>query len=571
MSKRIIGDAPCPNCRSMGRDSKGNHLILFEGEDGSVFAKCPKCGHYERDGSKVEHNAKKVWNEDELRERLEEIQSYPIRTLTDRRIPDWVCEHYGVRVGLSELDGDTIVEHYYPRFNEEMQIQRYNVRVCEPKGFYSIGPQGLPFGIDTLYVKDCSRVKLFITEDELSTMSSYRVLKEFAKEGFKHMHPACIGLSAGSGSIVDTLQHLIDSDLIDEFEEVIYVHDNDDAGFESYQRGRTLYPKLKCVTTYLKDANDMIMAGRNKELFRTLLRGAKVKSPDGAATVRDALADARESTPEGYSLPWDGLNELVEMRWGELWSIGGGAGAGKTLLSHAIGSHFVKVHKIPVAMFHMEERIGKTLTNFATALTGIPLGKSKLLEDEILNQIIEEYDLDGMLHLWKNKGENSWENVAHCIRYYSVAYGVKLFFVDNVTTLVNTLAPSEQNTEIAKIATEAHSLADELDVTIVVFSHLNPPHSGPSHEEGGEVRPVQFTGSRALQRWSNVMLGFERNLYADGDYKNYSKIRVLKDRENGRTGFINTRYNPDTGLLEQNYDGVPDADDSVQPGDDDRF
>ncbi len=150
----------------------------------------------------------------------------------------------------------------------------------------------------------------------------------------------------------------------------------------------------------------------------------------------------------------------------------------------------------------------------------------------------EQYNLDELLHLWKNKGANDWENIAQCIRYYATVLGVKLFFIDNVTALTNTLSPSEINTELAKIATEAHGLCDELDICIVLFSHLNPPSSGPSHEEGGEVRPAQFTGGRALMRWSEVMLGFERNMYADGAAKHYSRIRVLKDRENWKTGVI---------------------------------
>ena len=555
----------------MGRDSKGNHLILFEGEDGVKFAKCPKCGHYEKDATTVQWNAKKVWDADELRERLEEIGTYPIRSLEDRRVPDWVCEHYGVRVGLSPNDGQTIIEHYYPRLNNDLQIQRYNVRICDPKGFYSIGPKGMPFGLDTLYVKDCSRVKLFIFEDELSTMSGYRVLKEFAKDGFKHMHPACIGLTAGSGTIVDTLQILIDRKLLEQFEEVIYVHDNDNAGHESYKRGRSMYPNLKGVTTHLKDANDMVMAGRNKELFRTLLKGAKVRSPDGAANTREAFQDATTINPEGLCLPWPGLSELISLRWGELWSIGGGTSIGKTLLAHAMAAHYIQNYQVPVAMFMLEERIGRTLRSVATHMTGIKLNSNESFSGEILEKVIEDYNLDDLLFFWKNKGENDWDNISQCVRHYAVVYGCKLFFIDNITALTNTLAPSEQNTEIARIATEAAGLADELDITIVLFSHLNPPQSGPSHEEGGEVRPVQFSGSRALQRWSHVMLGFERNLYAEGDNKNYSKIRVLKDRENGRTGFINTKYDTKTGRLEQNDEGIPDVGNDPGPSDNDRF
>lgn len=544
--KRIIGDCPCPECRKGGGDSKGNHLILFETDEGVKFAKCPKCGHYERDTSTLDMNAKKVWNADELKERLDEVLEYPIRSLEARRIPDWVCDHYGVRVGLSTRDGTTVAEHYYPRLDKDLKLCRFNVRVVDPKAFYSIGPNGLPFGIDTLLVKDCSRQKLFIFEDELSTMSGYVVLKQFSSPDFKHMHPACIGLAAGSGTIAETLKVLQDRNLLEQFKEVIYVHDNDKAGFESYQIGRSLYPQLKGVHTELKDANDMLMAGRNKELFRTLLRSAKVRSPDGAANVNEALKDAAEVVEEGLSLPWDGLSELVKLQWGTLWSIGGASGAGKTLLVHAITAHFISVHKCATAVFALEERIGKTLTNVVTHLTGI---KSTGFEGERIKQAIESFELEEKLHLWKNKGANDWDHIAQCIRFYAVVLGVKLFFVDNVTALTNTLSPTECNTEIARIATEAHGLCDELGITIIMLSHLNPPSSGPSHEEGGEVRPVQFTGSRALQRWSDVMLGFERNLYAEGDMKHLSKIRVLKDRENGRTGVINTRYDLDTGRL----------------------
>lgn len=558
--KKIIGDCACPKCRESGGDSKGNHLILFETDEGEHFAKCPKCGFYQKDTSTLDMNAKKVWNADELAERLAEVLELPFRNLENRRIPDWVCEHYGVRVGLSTRDGTSVAEHYYPRLDADLKLCRFNVRVVDPKAFYSIGPNGLPFGIDTLYVKDCSRQKLFIFEDELSTMSGYFVLKQFASPDFKHMHPACIGLAAGSGTIAETLKCLQDRNLIDQFKEIIYVHDNDKAGFDSYQVGRSMYPELKGQHTELKDANDMLMDGRNKELFRTLLRSAKVRSPDGAANVSDAMKDAAEVIEEGLSLPWDGLSELVRMHWGTLWSIGGASGAGKTLLVHAITAHFISQHKVPTATFMLEERIGKTLTNIATHLTGVKMG---MFEQERMQQVIEDFNLDDNLHLWKNKGANDWDNISQCIRFYAVVMGVKLFFVDNVTALTNTLSPTECNTEIARIATEAHGLCDELNITIVLLSHLNPPSSGPSHEEGGEVRPVQFTGSRALQRWSDVMLGFERNLYAEGDMKHLSKIRVLKDRENGRTGFINTRYDLNTGRLDETDASFQAADEDV--------
>lgn len=562
---KIIGDTRCPNCTSMGRDSKGNHLILFEGDEGEHFAKCPKCGHYEKDPSSLPVNKKKEWNADELKKRLEEIQGYPTRSLDARRIPDWVCEHYGVHVGLSTQNGTDVVEHYYPRLNADGGVQRYNVRVCEPKAFYSIGPQAgaLAFGAEHLNKKGVRTLKLWIFEDELSAMSGYYVIKQQLanSEETRETFPACISLPAGSGTIVQCLQWLIDNDYIDKFEEIVYVHDNDRAGYDSYEIGRAFLPTLHGVTTQLKDANDMLMEGRHKELFRVLSRGTRVRSPDGAATVSDAMRDAEIVLEEGYSLPWGGLSDLVKVRWGELWAVGGPVGGGKTTLVHAICAHFIKEHKIPTACFMMEERIGKTLINVSTQLTRT---KTVGFEKDRQQQVNETYNLDELLHLWKNKGQNDWDNIAQCIRYYASVHGVKLFFVDNITALTNTLSSSEINTEVARIATEAHGLCDELNICIMILSHLNPAQSGKSHEAGGQIYPVQFTGGRGLMRWSEVMIGFERNMYADGDEKHYSRIRVLKDRENGKTGFINTRYDPETGGLDEHDQDLPESGPEVE-------
>lgn len=528
-------------------------MILFESDDGSTFGKCNRCGHYERDGSSVSTNPKKVWEPDELAARLTEINEFQTLGLDSRQIPQWVCEHYGVRVGLSVYHKGEVMEHYYPYRNAEGQIVRYNVRNLEPKAFYSIGPRSeAPFGYDTLSVKDCSTRKLFIFEDELSTLSGYLVLKHFARDGFKHMHPACIGLVAGSQTIGHTLSFLEKQGDLERFKEIIYVHDNDTAGFDSYKLGRAAYPALRELTTQLKDANDMVMAGRWKELFRTLVTDAKARSPDGAASVYDALDEALRPPSMGLSTPWGGLTELLfGMRWGELWTLAGGVGSGKTLVAHAISAHIVREHKCKTALFMLEERISHTLRQQATQITGIPFHRPDIpFQGDQLKHVVES-QLSDNVFLWRNNGENNWDNIAQCIRFYAIVEGIKFAVVDNVTAITSTLSPTEQNTEISRIATEAAGMAQELDITILLLSHLNSPQSGPSHEEGGEVRASQITGSRALMRWSHVILGFERNQQAEGDHKNYSRIRILKERMYGRTGWINTIYTSDTGRLEE--------------------
>ncbi len=68
-----------------------------------------------------------------------------------------------------------------PKVRYRREICRYNIRVCDPKAFYSVGPNGLPFGANLLDDKNMRRAKLWIFEDELSTMSGYQVLSSSQK------------------------------------------------------------------------------------------------------------------------------------------------------------------------------------------------------------------------------------------------------------------------------------------------------------------------------------------------------------------------------------------------------
>ena len=99
----------------------------------------------------------------------------------------------------------------------------------------------------------------------------------------------------------------------------------------------------------------------------------------------------------------------------------------------------------------------------------------------------------------------------------------------------------------------------------IIDYDLNPPGGKLSHEEGAEVREHQFTGSRALQRWSQVILGFERNKHASDEEKHFSRIRLIKDRMYGNTGMVYTQYDVPSGCLnerEGDEEEVPKEDDT---------
>lgn len=561
MSKEIIGNTVCPSCRSVGRDKTGNHLVLFHNpETDERWGKCGRCGHYEvfDKGNVPEVKEKKELTDEELAEVLAEVAELPQRDLTLRKIPLSVAERFGVRVGLSCEDGETPVSYFFPR-EKDGEIQGYEVKGLERKFFYFVGrvKESDFFGLSQAKRGDVYNKKLFIFEDALSCMSGFHVLDSFTTA--TSIKPACVGLPNGAGSIASAMSR--NRDFLNNFEEIVICMDNDAAGEEALVKGRALFPSAKFaripkgdfdfngVTKQIKDANDMLLAGRGQELFNTLKFSARHESPAGSVTVFDCLDDALKKPEWGIDWPWAGLNKMTfGIRWGEMVAIGGGVGSGKTLIAHELVAHLCLKHGFNGGGFFLEEKVGMSIKNIAGKAASIPFHRPDIEYDE---GILREHALmfADKFFLYDNFGQNDWEDIKQCIRFWVIENDCKFIILDNITALVSHLTPSEVNTEISKIASELAGMCQELGFTAFVLSHLNAPSSGDPHEEGGQVKEVQFTGSRSLMRWCQCILGFERDKQADGLGKNNSLIRLLKERNYGQTGVCYTKYISETGRL----------------------
>lgn len=569
-NKEIIGDSPCPACRAKGGDKTGNHLQHWRNtETNEEWTYCNRCGHGEKindDNRASIESVRQIRRElspEELKEIIDEAMELPIMELKSRSISRLVAERFGVRVGLSETNRE-VVSHFYPK-KKDGELVAFKIRNLDPKYFYAIGNgSGCDFfGMDQAQLGDVWGEKLFVFEDELSCMSGYQVLIENSKSVWK---PACVALPDGSGSAASAFVRC--ARFVDNFKEIVVCMDNDEAGEKAVQTIRSMHPNVKIARLpkaytkdgkkLLKDANDFLMEGRGLEVNNALRFNAAKESPAGAATVADCLDDALKKPEWGIPYPWEGLTQLTYgIRFGELISVGGGTSTGKTLIAHEICSWLINNFGIKCGCFMLEETVGNTIKNIAGKSAGIAFHKPDGdFDPDLLRQEALKYD--GKLFLYKNFGSNDWEDIKRVIRFWVVEQGIKVIFLDNITCLVSHLTATEINSEVSKIGAELAGLCQELDFTCFVFSHLNPPKSGVPHEEGGAVQEVQFTGSRALMRFSQLMLGFERNKQADGDWKNLSQIRLLKDRNFGASGTIGTIYNPVTGRLTERSEDMYD-------------
>lgn len=561
MAKKILGDTACPQCRSHGRDKTGNHLILFVNEETEEkWGSCNRCGYHETfdKGNVPTPNEKKELSPEELKAVLDECLELPQGDLTRRLIPKTVAERYGCRIGLSQVDGHTPESYFFPR-ERNGDITGYEVKLLDQKRFYYVGSvkESDFFGLSQAQRGDVYNKKVFIFEDPLSCMSGFHVLTAFTTA--TNIKPACVALPFGAGSISSVMSR--NREFLNGFEEIVLCMDNDAAGEEALARGRALYPHAKFaripkgvfqfngVDKEVKDANDMLLAGRGQELFNNLKFSAKRESPAGAVTVFDCLDDALRKAEWGIPYPWKTLNDMTfGIRWGEMVAIGGGVGGGKTLLAHELVAWLCLNQGFNGGGFFLEEKVGMSVKNIAGKSASIPFHRPDVeYDDDVLRTEALRYA--DKFFLYDNFGQNDWSDIRQVIRFWVVENGCKFIILDNITALVSHLTPSEINTEISKIASELAGMCQELNFTAFVLSHLNAPSGGASHEEGGQVKEVQFTGSRSLMRWCQCIIGFERNKQADGEGKNLSVIRLLKERNYGQTGMCYTKYIPETGRL----------------------
>lgn len=222
---------------------------------------------------------------------------------------------------------------------------------------------------------------------------------------------------------------------------------------------------------------------------------------------------------------------------------------GKSCLVNEIGASLIRDHDLPVFFCKPEEENHIT----AQKLAGVVV-------DSVFHDPKREFDMEAFERgkrviadkaiMYGEYGKVDWDEIKREIRYVSTAEGVQDIIIDPITCLTAGMGMGEANEMLIEIASEVAAMSKELSFTYYIFCHLNPPSSGAPHERGGAVQSLQFSGSRAMMRYTYYMLGLEGNKDPDQPaLKNIRHLVLLEDRNFGETGRIPLIYNPNTGRL----------------------
>lgn len=545
-------------------------MAVYQLPDGTFDATCFVCGFYDDDpyanqvpASTGQASGSKTQSQVYSSLTVDQITSCPTRSIPSREISQVTAEQYGVRTLLNGLDGQTPVAIAFPYYNIYNNIIGYKKRLLEDKIFNTIGDCSLDnillFG-QQLYTSGGKR--LYITEGEIDCLSLYQVLKDLAGVEYKHLHPCVVSLPHGSKSAASALGAPQVRPFLDKFEEIVLVFDQDDAGREAVSSVCAFLPpqKVRIASFSEKDANEMLMKGKSSELKWAVLTQAKQYHPEGITTSKDLLADALRAPTVGAEWPWPTLTRLTYGRHPGLYAIGAGVGVGKTEFFHELIFHIIHNEHRPVGVFLLEEAPSRTVKLLAGKACDTPVHRPDVdFNESDLREIISGFsDPRENLFVFDHKGSRDWDSIYAQCKYLAAVHGVRDLIIDPLTAIVS----HEENTDRA-----LHKLMDDMsklaqapyNCTVYFSSHLNePPRDRRPHEEGGRVHESQFAGSRAMIRFSNYVLGLERNKQdPDPIIRNTTTVRVLKDRDFGSASgeTFEIFYDQSTGrYLEQNME-----------------
>ena len=498
---------PCPKCGSS--DARATN------DDGSWH--CFSCNSHAGGGGRVSEPTPREF-----------VNGSP-QAIARRNLTEDTCRKWGYWMG--SVNGQPV------------QIANYKTRdgkTCGQKLRFadkSFAVRGELIGLYGQHLWRDGGRRVVVTEGEVDALS--------VSQAFDNKW-AVVSVPNGAGAAKKFVAQAID--WLDRYDQVVFCFDMDDVGRKGAAECAALLTpgKAHIAELPLKDANDMLVANRSKELVNCLF-DAREYRPDGIVNGKelwDVISHKEEHKSKPY--PFIGLNSITHgMRLGELVTVTAGSGIGKSLFCREIAHHLLGLGET-VGYIALEESVRRT----ALGIMGIHMNKPLHLDDDMLDEkeLKPAFDRtvgNGKFYTYDHFGSMESDNLLSKIRYLIKGFDCKWIFLDHLSIVVSGIQGDDERRLIDNTMTKLRSLVEETGCGMVLVSHLKRVDTG--HEEGGRVSLHHLRGSQAIAQLSDMVIGLERNQQSDR-LSNETKVRVLKNRFSGETGHCSTLYyNIDTG------------------------
>lgn len=459
-----------------------------------------------------------------------------VGALNKRKINEKTAKHW--QYGVSDFKGSKVqVANFYDR---QGTLQAQKVRFPN-KDFTVLGDIKKVNLYGEHLARDSGKM-ITIVEGELDALS--------LSQCFDNKWPV-VSVPQGAQSAKKAVAKSLD--WLCNYDSIILMFDNDEQGQQAAIEVANILPpnKAKIAKLPLKDASDMMQAGRTQELVDAVW-SAKTYRPDGIVAGTDlwetvTTAEDKQTVPYSYV----GLQEKTGgCRRGEIVTITAGSGIGKSQLARELAFGLIK-HGETIGYIALEENVKRT----ALGLMSLELNKPLHLRQD--NDIAEEDMRDafnntvgsGRVYLYDHWGSTDSDNLLSKIRYLVRGCGASYIILDHISIVVSGLEGGDERRLIDNTMTRLRALVEELNCGLLLISHLKRPSGDRGHEDGAQTSLAQLRGSAAIGQLSDMVIGLERN-QQDDDNPHLSHVRVLKNRWSGETGLCcSLEYIKETGRM----------------------
>lgn len=455
---------------------------------------------------------------------IKSVQLIPgeYKHLSKRKLNEQTCRKFGYQIG--QYNGETV--HLATYRNNKGQAVAQKIRTRDKK--FSIYGDAKAMTLFGSHLWSNGK-KLVVCEGEIDAMTVSQV------QG--HKWPTVSvpnGAQSAKKALINNYEYL------EGFDEIVLMFDDDEAGRQAQLECAEVLPvgkvKLASMAPH-KDPNDALLAGDANAVIQAIFQAREYR-PDGivaAADVRSVIGVA--DAVSAISYPYVLLNDITKgLRAGSLVTIAAGSGVGKSTFVREI-AYKVHMDGFPVGMLMLEETTKRTVEG----LVGIHLNKNITVDPEqtTREEVLDGFDeltKDQQFYLFDHFGSTDMLTITNRIRYMVKGLGCKVVVLDHISLLVSGLTSqvSDERRLIDDIMTKLRVLVQELDICLLVVSHLRRPQGEVGHEGGAKVSLSQLRGSHAIAQLADTCIGIQVDPEEPTSGRRF--VTILKNRHTGEVG-----------------------------------
>ena len=488
------------------------------------------------------------------KETVEEVKEYPIKAIPERGLKKSTCKYFGIRVGISEVDGETIEAIYFPYYTGK-QLTGYkkkDLTVAKNDDFHftTIGKVSSKCDLFGSHKVPKSGKKIFTVEGELDVATTWQILYERSDyKGKKHI-PAVVGIGGTSWAAVQVSNSM---SLYKNFTENVFLFDQDEANFfekkdgvkkgkEALQDVAKLIPNMLVATISENDPNDMLIEGKAEELYWALVAKARAYVPHTLVEGSVGLEKLMKPLEHGVYVDCfpKTMNMLRGFRKSEMTVILAPAGVGKTTITKEIG---YALNCAGESIFHifLEEDLEKTQQSYVALDNNVMLNRlrenPKLISEENWKKS-EQKLLDNGRTLWMDHfGSVNPEVLMDDVRW-AEANHYDYILLDHISMVFSGLKTSNERKDIDLLLTELAAFTKGGAVHPIVITHIKREQKVKKKDRDGNIEYPYWDnvaldaarGSAIFEQTAWNIIAIEPEIKEDGT-RGRVRLRVLKNRE----------------------------------------